>query len=103
LAHFAIGRERFRLTRPMIRALGLIKQAAAEANAELEELDPELAAAISEAAGEVAGGRHDEEFPLVVFQTGSGTQSNMNANEVIANLAIRRLGGTIGSKHPVHP
>jgi fumarate hydratase class II len=101
--NFPIGVDRFRWTRPLIRALGLVKGAAAEANAALGELDPRLAEAIAAAAAEVAGGRWDGEFPLVVFQTGSGTQSNMNANEVIANLAIARLGGVVGSRDPVHP
>ncbi|MCA9663702.1 MAG: class II fumarate hydratase, partial [Myxococcales bacterium] len=81
--NFPIGVDRFRWTRPLIRALGLVKGAAAEPNAALGELDPRLAAAIAAAAAQVADGRWDGEFPLVVFQTGSGTQSNMNANEVI--------------------
>lgn len=103
LQYFAIGVERFRWQRPMIRALGLLKKAAAEANAELGELAPDTAALIVSAAGEVIDGRLDAHFPLVVFQTGSGTQSNMNANEVIANRAIEMAGGILGSKHPVHP
>jgi fumarate hydratase class II len=92
-----------RLGRPFIRALGLIKLAAAEANAELGLLDADLAAAISGAAREVADGLHDAHFPIDVFQTGSGTSTNMNANEVIANLANLRLGGELGAKSPVHP
>ncbi|MDF3128579.1 class II fumarate hydratase [Kiritimatiellaeota bacterium B1221] len=103
LEHFPIGRERFRWPREMIKAFAQLKQSAAEANAELEELNPKLANAISRAAEEIIGGHWDQEFPLVVFQTGSGTQSNMNANEVIANRAIQLLGGEIGSKNPVHP
>ncbi len=103
LAHFPIGTDRFQWPPSIIKALGRLKQAAAEANAELGELDPQLAKAISEAAQEVTEGRWDDEFPLVVFQTGSGTQSNMNANEVIANRAIQLLGGEVGSKDPVHP
>ena len=85
-----------KMPRAFIRALGLIKEAAAVANQELGELDPALATAISQAAREVAEGRHDSQFPIDVFQTGSGTSSNMNANEVIAHLAsasARRPGG----------
>ncbi len=103
LEHFAIGRDRFVWGRPIVRAFGLVKRAAAETNAALGVLDPALAQAIVAAADEVARGRLDEEFPLVVWQTGSGTQSNMNANEVIANRAIELLGGEVGSKSPVHP
>ncbi|MEZ5288684.1 MAG: class II fumarate hydratase [Vicinamibacterales bacterium] len=87
LQHFDIGRERFRWSRPVIRALGLVKQAAAMANAELGELDEARAVLIQRAASEVVAGTWDDEFPLVVFQTGSGTQTNMNANEVIATRA----------------
>jgi fumarate hydratase class II len=87
----------------VVRAFGLVKQAAARANAELGVLAPEQAALIEQAAQEVVDGRWDAEFPLVVFQTGSGTQSNMNANEVIANRAIQLAGGIVGSKAPVHP
>ncbi len=103
LHHFPIGTDRFRWTAPMVRALGVLKQAAALANRELGELPPELAEAIATAAQEVISGKLDAHFPLVVFQTGSGTQSNMNANEVIANRAIELLGGVLGSKQPVHP
>jgi len=91
-----IGRE-------MIRAIGLIKLAAAEVNAGLGLLEPKLAAAIRAAAQEVADGALDAHFPVDVFQTGSGTSSNMNANEVISNRAIQILGGVVGSKDPVHP
>ena len=101
LHNFRIGGER--LPVPLIRALGVIKRAAAEANRDLGGLEPRLADAIVEAAQEVIDGKLDGEFPLVVWQTGSGTQSNMNANEVIANRAIQLLGGVIGSKAPVHP
>jgi len=101
LENFKIGGER--LPASLIQALGLQKQAAAQANIRLGELDPEIGKAIIQAAGEVAEGRWDEHFPLVVWQTGSGTQSNMNANEVISNRAIEILGGTMGSKSPVHP
>ena len=101
LANFRIGGER--LPQPLIRALGVIKRAAAEANRDLGVLDPEIAGAIANAAQEVIDGKLDDHFPLVVWQTGSGTQSNMNANEVIANRAIQMLGGEPGSKSPVHP
>jgi fumarate hydratase class II len=101
--HFRIGRERFVWGRPMIRALGLVKQAAARVNGELGLLPPTIVDLIVRAAEEVVEGRLDDHFPLVVFQTGSGTQTNMNANEVIANRAIELAGGTMGSKQPVHP
>lgn len=103
VGHFPIGVERFRWGRAMIRALGILKKAAAQANAELGELAAEVAALIVQAADEVIDGKLDAHFPLVVFQTGSGTQSNMNANEVIANRAIELAGGALGSKRPVHP
>ncbi|WP_148715819.1 class II fumarate hydratase [Chitinolyticbacter meiyuanensis] len=103
IENFPIGVARFRWQRPMIRALGILKRAAAEANAELGELPEAVATLIVRAADEVIEGRLDAEFPLVVFQTGSGTQSNMNANEVIANRAIELAGGQRGSKQPVHP
>ncbi|MEM9429450.1 MAG: class II fumarate hydratase, partial [Pseudomonadota bacterium] len=101
LQNFPIGWE----TQPtaIVRALGVIKQACAKANVTLGKLDPRLGEAIQTAASEVATGKLDDHFPLVVWQTGSGTQSNMNANEVIANRAIEILGGEIGSKDPVHP
>jgi len=101
LKNFEIGAER--MPKPLIRALGLIKCAAADVNRDLGKLDPKLAEAISQAAQEVASGKFDDNFPLVVWQTGSGTQTNMNANEVIANRAIEILGGKMGSKDPVHP
>jgi fumarate hydratase class II len=101
LEHFAIGTERF--PRAFLRALGLVKKACASVNRDLGLLDPAKAAAIMAAADEVAAGLHDEEFPLVVWQSGSGTQTHMNANEVIANLANERLGAPRGAKHPVHP
>ena len=103
IANFPIGVARFRFTQPVIRALGLVKQAAAQANAELGVLDAAKAALIVRAAQDVVDGTLDAEFPLVVFQTGSGTQTNMNANEVIANRAIQLAGGAVGSKAPVHP
>ena len=101
--HFPIGVDRFKWQRPVIRALGLLKKAAAQANAELGELPDDVARLVAAAADEVIDGRLDDHFPLVVFQTGSGTQSNMNANEVIANRAIEMAGGVMGSKKPVHP
>src|SRR5918993_5400586 len=103
IQNFPIGVERFRFGRAVIRALGRVKQAATHANASLFELPPDRADLIARAAQEVVDGKLDEEFPLVVFQTGSGTQSNMNANEVIANRAIQLAGGTVGSKKPINP
>ena len=103
IEHFPIGVDRFRWQAPMIRALGILKKAAAQANVELGELSPELAGWMIAAAEEVIAGKLDHHFPLVVFQTGSGTQSNMNANEVISNRAIELAGGKMGSKTPVHP
>ncbi len=100
---FKIGVDRFVFGRPVIRALGILKKAAALANGELGELPAEKVALIVQAAQEVIDGKLDAEFPLVVFQTGSGTQTNMNANEVIANRAIQLAGGEVGSKKPVHP
>lgn len=101
--HFAIGVERFTWTRPVVRALGLLKKAAARANVELGELSVERGELIARAADEVIAGALDAEFPLVVFQTGSGTQTNMNANEVIANRANQLAGAPLGSQAPVHP
>ncbi len=101
IGNFKIGWEK--QPRPVIRALGIIKQAAAETNASLGKLDKKLAKVITAAAQEVISGKLDEHFPLVVWQTGSGTQSNMNANEVISNRAIEMMGGVMGSKKPVHP
>src|SRR3546814_2921272 len=87
----------------IVHALGFVKQAASRVNARMGGLDAELAAAIQQAAGEVAGGALDDQFPLVIWQTGSGTQSNMNANEVIASRANEILTGKRGGKSPVHP
>ena len=101
LENFRIGWEK--QPAPIIRALGIVKRAAAETNMGLGRLDPKLGEAIVKAAQEVIDGRLDDHFPLVVWQTGSGTQSNMNANEVISNRAIEILGGEMGSKKPVHP
>ena len=101
LNNFKIGEERFQ--RELIRAYGILKKAAASVNEKAGKLDSKLAAVIREAADEVIDGNLDDHFPLVVWQTGSGTQSNMNFNEVIANRAIEKLGGELGSKDPVHP
>src|SRR3954465_4292555 len=101
LQNFRIGGERLPL--PLVRALGLVKQAAALVNRDLGLLEPRLADAIAATAATVVQGKYDDEFPLVVWQTGSGTQSNMNANEVIAALANEALGGKRGGKSPVHP
>jgi fumarate hydratase class II len=103
IGNFPIGVDRFKWQFPIIRSLGILKKAAALANAELGEIPKDIADAIELAADEVMAGELNEHFPLVVFQTGSGTQSNMNANEVIANRAIEMMGGVIGSKSPVHP
>jgi len=101
LGNFKIGTETMPL--PLVRALGIVKMAAAQANMKLDNLESEIGDAIVAAAGEVAEGKLNDHFPLVVWQTGSGTQSNMNTNEVISNRAIEILGGTMGSKEPVHP
>ena len=101
--NFPIGVERFRFTRAIIRALGVLKKGAALANGELGQLPQEKVALIVRAADEVISGKLDDHFPLVVFQTGSGTQTNMNSNEVISNRAIELAGGEMGSKQPIHP
>ncbi|MDD9841062.1 MAG: class II fumarate hydratase [Alphaproteobacteria bacterium] len=101
LGNFKIGSET--MPPPLIRALGIVKMAAARANMQANQLDKKIGEAIIQAALEVAENKLDAHFPLVVWQTGSGTQSNMNANEVIANRAIAILGGVMGSKDPVHP
>jgi fumarate hydratase class II len=101
LHHFSIGTEHF--SRPMIRALGILKKAAAMTNGDLGALKPPMVDLIVRAADEVIAGTLDDHFPLFVWQTGSGTQTNMNANEVISNRAIELAGGTVGSKAPVHP
>ncbi len=101
LENFKIGGER--MPRSILRAMGIVKHASATANQKLGRLDAELADAIRTAGQQVIDGELDDHFPLVVWQTGSGTQSNMNANEVISNRAIELLGGEIGSKSPVHP
>ena len=101
LMNFRIGHDRF--PRELIRALGVLKKAAALTNQELGTLPAAKADLIIQAADEVIDGKLDEHFPLVVWQTGSGTQTNMNANEVIANRAIELAGGELGSKQPIHP
>ena len=101
LNNFKIGKEHF--PREFIRAYGIIKKAAAAVNSEAGLLDPQLTKIICSSADEVIAGKLDDHFPLVVWQTGSGTQTNMNVNEVIANRAIEMVGGTLGSKDPVHP
>ena len=101
LENFKIGGERFQ--RELIRAYGIIKKAAAKVNSAAGKLNKKIADAISNASDEVIDGKLDDHFPLVIWQTGSGTQSNMNFNEVISNRAIEMLGGVLGSKDPVHP
>src|ERR1700733_14795756 len=101
--NFPIGVERYRWGRPVIRALGILKKCAALANAELGQLPRVKVDLIVRAAQDVIDGKLESEFPLVVFQTCSGTQTNMNANEVIANRAIQLAGGVVGSKNPIHP
>jgi fumarate hydratase class II len=101
IENFKIGYDR--MPRELIRALGILKKAAALTNNDMGLLDPKLCEAIGQAADEVIEGKLDDHFPLVIWQTGSGTQTNMNANEVIANRAIEILGGELGSKSPVHP
>jgi fumarate hydratase class II len=101
IGNFRIGWEK--QPKPVVRALGIVKRAAAETNMALGRLDKTIGETIVKAAQEVIDGKLDEHFPLVVWQTGSGTQSNMNANEVISNRAIEMMGGVMGSKKPVHP
>jgi len=101
LLHFVIGNDR--MPRSVIRAFGLLKKAAAEVNRDLKKLSAEKSRVIVQAADEVIAGKLDDHFPLRIWQTGSGTQTNMNANEVISNRAIELSGGTLGSKKPIHP
>src|SRR2546423_6723739 len=101
LIHFAIGHDT--MPRPVLRAFGILKKACALVNRDLGKLPPEKADLIVRAADEVIAGKLDEHFPLRIWQTGSGTQTNMNANEVISNRAIELAGGVLGSKKPVHP
>jgi fumarate hydratase, class II len=101
LLNFDIGNDK--MPRPLIRGFGILKQSAAEVNTKLGDLDEEISSLIQAAAQEVIDGSLDDHFPLRIWQTGSGTQTNMNGNEVIANRAIEMAGGTMGSKSPVHP
>jgi fumarate hydratase class II len=103
IQNFPIGQDRFKMLPSIVRAMGILKKGAAQANKELGELPSDVADLIVAAAQEVLEGKLNDHFPLVVFQTGSGTQSNMNANEVISNRAIEMAGGEMGSKKPVHP
>lgn len=103
LTNFPIGRPAFVMGRPVVKAFGILKKAAAETNAELDQIPADVAELIVKAADEVIAGELDSHFPLVVFQTGSGTQTNMNSNEVISNRAIELAGGELGTKTPVHP
>src|SRR6266849_5097192 len=101
ILHFSIGFDR--MPRSVVRAFGILKKAAAEVNRDLGKLPPEKASLIIAAADEVIAGKLDDHFPLRIWQTGSGTQTNMNANEVISNRAIEMAGGKMGSKNPIHP
>ncbi|PKM27732.1 MAG: class II fumarate hydratase, partial [Gammaproteobacteria bacterium HGW-Gammaproteobacteria-11] len=101
LSNFEIGTERMPIE--VLHALALIKKAAARVNDRIGDLPPDVARLIEQAADEILHGQHDDQFPLVVWQTGSGTQSNMNVNEVIAGRANELAGGTRGGKSPVHP
>src|SRR5512140_2446975 len=101
LENFAIGEIRF--PRAMIRAFGVLKKAAALTNRDLGTLSADKAELIIRVCDEIIAGQHDAHFPLVIFQTGSGTQTNMNVNEVISNRAIQLAGGILGSKKPIHP
>src|SRR5437763_16600802 len=101
LVHFPIGNDR--MPPELIRAFGILKKACAQVNQDLGKLPADMAKLIIAAADEVIAGKHPDEFPLSVWQTGSGTQTNMNVNEVVANRAIELAGGERGSKKPVHP
>jgi fumarate hydratase class II len=103
IQNFPIGQDRYRMLPAIVRAMGILKKGAAQANKDLGELPGDIADLIVQAAQEVVDHKLDDHFPLVVFQTGSGTQSNMNSNEVISNRAIEMAGGVLGSKSPVHP
>lgn len=103
LLNFDIGGPASRMPLPVIRAFGVLKKCAARYNEKHMKIDPKIANAIALACDEVIAGELDEHFPLVIFQTGSGTQTNMNINEVVSNRAIQLLGGVVGSKDPVHP
>jgi fumarate hydratase class II len=102
LKFFAIGGSSNRMPSPVIKAMAIIKKCAAKVNVRAG-MDPAIGDAIAAAADEVISGKHSAHFPLSIFQTGSGTQSHMNVNEVVANRAIEIMGGEVGSKHPVHP
>src|SRR5580700_4857705 len=103
IQNFPIGQERFKMLDSVVRAMGILKKGAALANKDLRQLPPDIADLIVQAAQEVVDGKLNDHFPLVVFQTGSGTQSNMNANEVISNRAIELAGPVAGSTLPIHP
>ena len=103
IQNFPIGGDAARMPEPVVRAFGVLKKCAAEYNVSTGKMDPDVGKAIAQAADEVISGSLNEHFPLVVFQTGSGTQTNMNVNEVISNRAIQLLGGVVGSKTPCHP
>jgi len=103
IENFPIGDERQRMPTEIVRAFALLKKAAALTNAELTDFPVDRANLIASVCDEILEGTLDDHFPLVVWQTGSGTQSNMNVNEVVSNRAIEHLGGTLGSKDPVHP
>src|SRR6187431_912924 len=103
LKYFQAGAGRDTMPREFIKAFGILKKAAAMANVELKLLDKERGDSISQVADEVIAGKLDDHFPLVIWQTGSGTQTNMNVNEVISNRAIEIAGGVMGSKKPIHP
>src|SRR4030095_11335534 len=103
LKYFQAGAGRDTMPRELIKAFGVLKKAVAQANVELKLLDKQKADLISRAADEVIAGKLDEHFPLVIWQTGSGTQTNMNVNEVVSNRAIELSGGVMGSKKPIHP
>jgi fumarate hydratase class II len=101
--NFPIGGMESKMPLEIVYAMALVKKCCAEYHAEIGLMDVDIAKAIAQAADEVMNGQHDRHFPLVIFQTGSGTQTNMNVNEVLSNRAIQIMGGIVGSKHPVHP
>jgi fumarate hydratase class II len=103
LMNFPIGGTESKMPLEVVYGMALVKKCCAEYHAEIGKMDETVAAAIAQAADEVIAGHHDRHFPLVTFQTGSGTQTNMNVNEVLSNRAIQILGGQVGSKAPVHP
>lgn len=103
LMNFPIGGTESKMPIEVVYGMALVKKCCAEYHADIGKMDAKVAAAIAQAADEVMAGHHDRQFPLVIFQTGSGTQTNMNVNEVLSNRAIQILGGVVGSKTPVHP